>query len=346
MSDFKFNCSSCGQRLSGDERYAGLQITCPSCGQSVVVPTTTAKAVGARTVPPVPGAGPRQTPSPARKTSGLAIASLVCSIGSFIIIPLGFIPGIICGHMARKRIAARPSLQGSGLAKAGLIIGYIALGVNLLVVLALAAFFVFFATRMRQMIPAAGHQHSVMSTQPRGAAPAEGRTTDTGPDGSGWTKELAGVEIPSGPVTGRIQGQPFKMENVTLENGWLKFAQGKDFFANLEMDVVLFEDDSTKLSGRTFIVPKDGFGLNPHIWMKWKEEGGNLPKQRNFMDGYALRLEFGRLSRGKLPGKIYLCVPDKEKSFVAGTFEVQVRPKRSRPKSPKAGSPPQASTRT
>ena len=140
--------------------------------------------------------------------------------------------------------------------------------------------------------------------------------------------KLAGVEIPSSPVTGRIQGQPFNMEKVTLEGSWLKFREGKDFFADREMDVVVFEDDPTKLSGRTFTVPTKEFGSHPHIWMKWKEAGGDVPKQRNFMDRYALRLEFGALSGGKLPGKIYLCVPDKEKSFVAGTFEAQVKQKR------------------
>ena len=41
-----------------------------------------------------------------------------------------------------------------------------------------------------------------------------------------------------------------------------------------------------------------------------------------------MRLEFGKLSGGKLPGKIYLCLPDQEKSFIAGTFEVQVKKKR------------------
>jgi hypothetical protein len=145
--------------------------------------------------------------------------------------------------------------------------------------------------------------------------------------------KLAGVETPSGPVAGRIQGQAFKMEKVTLEEGWLKFREGKDFFADREIDVVLFENDPAKLSGRTFIVPKEESGINPHIWMKWKEEGGNSPKQKSFTDGYALRMEFGQLSEGKLPGKIYVCVPDTEKSFVAGTFEVPIKQtKKKRPK--------------
>ncbi len=327
MSEFKFNCSNCGQHLSGDASYAGLQIVCPTCGKTVVVPTAP-PPLGVTVAPIAPHAAvaARQpAPPPQQKTSGLAIASLVCSVGSLIILPLGFIPGIICGHMAKKKIAATPGLLGSGLAKAGLIVGYVALGLNVLAVIALTAFFLFFAVRMKQAAPYATRSPQTVSrTHPRAAAPAEKETTDTEPDGSGWAMNLAGVEFPSGAVTGRIQGQPFKMEKVTLQGGWLKFSEGKDFFADREMDVVLFENDVIRLSGRTFTVPKKEFGTNPHIWMKWKPEGENAPKQRCFTDRYALRLEFGQLSGGKLPGKIYLCLPDLEKSFVAGSFEVPV----------------------
>lgn len=54
------------------------------------------------------------------KTSGLAIASLVCGV-------LGLnLAAIITGHMARKRIRrSRGALAGGGLALAGLILGYL-----------------------------------------------------------------------------------------------------------------------------------------------------------------------------------------------------------------------------
>jgi hypothetical protein len=320
MSDFKFNCPSCGQHLSGDERYAGLQITCPACRNAVVVPGAPAGSAGVRMVPSAPIAPPPPVPSPQQKTCGLAIASLVCSL-----IPFGFLPGIICGHMASKKIKATPGLQGRGLAKAGLIIGYISLAITVLVAVGLILFVVGVARRVSQISSGAPSQLSIESTPSGVAEPAEAQTTDTAPDGSGWTMKLKGVEIPATPVTGRIHGQPFKMEKVTLENGWLDFRQGSDFFADREIDVVVFENDTAKLSGRTFTVPTKEFGNNPHIWMKWKEGGEATPKQRSFMDRYALRLEFGTLSGGKLPGKIYLCVPDKEKSFVAGTFEAEVK---------------------
>ena len=60
---------------------------------------------------------------PAPPTNGLAIASLVCGVGTFVI-GLSFIPAIICGHIARGQIR-RTGEQGGGLALAGLILGYV-----------------------------------------------------------------------------------------------------------------------------------------------------------------------------------------------------------------------------
>ncbi len=55
------------------------------------------------------------------RTCGLAIASLVLVLA---LGPVGCIPAIICGHLALRRISKEPTLQGHGLALAGLIIGY------------------------------------------------------------------------------------------------------------------------------------------------------------------------------------------------------------------------------
>jgi hypothetical protein len=44
-----------------------------------------------------------------------------------------------------------------------------------------------------------------------------------------------------------------------------------------------------------------------------------------------MRLELGKRKNGRLPGKIYLCIDDKEKCFVAGSFEADAdatRPRR------------------
>ena len=72
-----------------------------------------------------------------QKTSGLAIGSLVLSILSVFIGPFGCVPGIVCGHLARRQITAQPNLGGEGLATAGLVIGYIFLTITVIALLLL-----------------------------------------------------------------------------------------------------------------------------------------------------------------------------------------------------------------
>jgi hypothetical protein len=79
----------------------------------------------------------------ARKTNGLAIASLVVSIASFFVCAglIGFV-GAILGHVARKQIAERGE-DGAGMAKAGIIIGWIATAIGLVLTAVYVVFIVF-----------------------------------------------------------------------------------------------------------------------------------------------------------------------------------------------------------
>jgi len=82
-------------------------------------------------IPPLPGA------SPETKTSALAIWSLVLGILGLMLslVCLAFflaIPAVICGHKALSRIKrSAGALGGHGLAVAGLVTGYIGIGVTL-----------------------------------------------------------------------------------------------------------------------------------------------------------------------------------------------------------------------
>jgi len=78
--------------------------------------------------------------APVATTNGFAIASLVCGIAQFMFGPLATIPAIVFGHMARGQIK-RTGEQGAGLALVGLILGWgaVILGIVLITVgLALA----------------------------------------------------------------------------------------------------------------------------------------------------------------------------------------------------------------
>jgi hypothetical protein len=73
---------------------------------------------------------------PVTKTNSLAVAALVCGIGQIIFGLLTGIPAIILGHMARRRIA-QTGEQGAGMAMAGLVLGYIGVGLAVIVIIVL-----------------------------------------------------------------------------------------------------------------------------------------------------------------------------------------------------------------
>jgi hypothetical protein len=93
-------------------------------------------AAGAYPAPSAPGQYPAPVPQgqypapvPTRGTNGLAVASLVLALTG-----AGNILAIILGHIARSQIR-RTGERGAGMALAGLILGYLALGLAVAVVL-------------------------------------------------------------------------------------------------------------------------------------------------------------------------------------------------------------------
>lgn len=121
----------------GDTAYAGIQINCPTCQKPILIPVPQTPvgepvmAASGPTPPPAPGVRPAPAPastapSPQKQPGGwsrLAIASLLCSV----FLPLGFIPGLICGHMARARMRRNIFLEGDKIANAGLAVSYVML---------------------------------------------------------------------------------------------------------------------------------------------------------------------------------------------------------------------------
>ncbi len=93
------SCPFCSSAISDD--HAAF---CPDCGRQIT----------AATVPPVMQPG---------QTSGKAIASLISGLAFFFLIPA--VAAIVLGHLAKRDIhRSGGRLKGSGLATAGLALGY------------------------------------------------------------------------------------------------------------------------------------------------------------------------------------------------------------------------------
>lgn len=99
-------------------------------------------AYGTPAAPPAYSAAPAYAAYPqGPKTNTLAIVSLVSSlVGVFVIPVIGQIVGIITGHMSLSQIK-RTGENGRGLGLAGVIIGWVTLGLAIIGVIALIAWF-------------------------------------------------------------------------------------------------------------------------------------------------------------------------------------------------------------
>jgi DNA-directed RNA polymerase subunit RPC12/RpoP len=134
--------------------------------------------------------------------------------------------------------------------------------------------------------------------------------------------------IPEAPLAGRIHGQDFIVERAAFQNGSLTFRWGRggnELSAAISFGPVPPEE----LSGKTINVTTNAEKA-ARVTLHWKDENGG--QKAAFDAGYVLRLEFGPLAKDRLRGKIYLCLPDAEKSYLAGAFNADAR--KPKPKSP------------
>jgi len=131
--------------------------------------------------------------------------------------------------------------------------------------------------------------------------------------------------IPATPAKGQIHGLPFVVESSTIENGVFTMRLGKDVTSDREARVLLPGSPWEAPAGKSFKVPGAPGAAAPQIVLAWKEAGQDTPAEQTFTDKYSLLLEFGQEKDGKLPGRIYLSLPDEVKSNIAGTFDADIR---------------------
>jgi hypothetical protein len=91
----------------------------------------------------------------AQPTNTLAIVALILGLSGFIFFITG-IGGIVCGHIALSQVK-RTGQNGRGLAIAGLVSGYVSVGLLLLFIVGYVVFFVLFIGAMAASAGAAAY---------------------------------------------------------------------------------------------------------------------------------------------------------------------------------------------
>jgi len=325
MSELTFPCPLCKQNISCNASVAGEKINCPHCLELILVPPA--------------GLSPTTAASSAsagQKTSGLAIASLVCSLAS-VVTCIGWLPGIICGHIAKARIRRDPALKGSGIATAGLVIGYLFLLFEVS----------YTGVKAWQLASTAkgafAHAKDVMATNPviiaqttpttttATAAETEVVQAEPGPETAttdnpaspanavmnvNWTTDLNKMTTPDQTVSGMLHGNSFQFRRAYFRSGVVRIVStGRSY-----LEVRNLGD---MIDGKSFQVQvKDPPKAIPHLILTWPE--GVLEPTAFLTRGYAMKLEFGPITGGTTTAKIYICLPDNSKSALASTFQVEI----------------------
>ena len=139
-----------------------------------------------------------------------------------------------------------------------------------------------------------------------------------------WTLTLVHAAIPDSPVVGRIHGQDFISERAAYLNfnGILILRHGAHGPVESGALIDFNGASADALAGKTINILADT-NASARVTLRWKDENGAL-NSGHFNSNYALRLEFGALADNQLPGQIYLCTPDAEKSYLMGKFSADI----------------------
>lgn len=125
--------------------------------------------------------------------------------------------------------------------------------------------------------------------------------------------------IPSASVIGTVAGAPF-VPNASIEGDELIFRTVKMGTNDADREIRLklgSSADPHPFENRKLTITQD-MAVGPEVPEVLVE--APTGKLHLYPNGYGLTLELGSRQDGKLPGKIYLCLPGDEKSMLAGVF--------------------------
>lgn len=327
MAEMKFTCPSCGQHITCDEQWGGHQIPCPVCQKPLVVPIS--RPAAAPSAPP-----PRNSlvpEVPTARSPKLALGTTKQEEGAA---PQKNIP--------IRNLAPPPEKKKSILATLLPVLGIV-------IILGAAGYFGWPYFKEWKEKRAGGETADASAAKAPAPAPAPA-TPDgqpaAGVDATGapaappteavlpllppiYNLDVATAKIPEGRANGMLSGTNFVVENARIDPAAtaqvLRLFQGSLPIPDREVLIYLHPKPGEALPGQTFTVAKEtrGTGL-PTVVKRWKTDPRYAPKMQSFNTGYALKLEFAQPTNGAMAGKIYLALPDKEESVVAGIFKIPV----------------------
>lgn len=303
MSEFKFACPVCGQHITADSGSTGSQLECPTCYRKIVVP---------------------QAPTSSDPKFILSAAE---------------------ANKPRPPKPSLPTLDPISREPARTAIPIVVVVILVLLCLLGATAFAFrgkiFGHKKPDAPPTAGVSTGDTNED---TPPATGKSPPVPvvTNDVAWILDLSSNTIPEAPVAGKIRDSfvacnRYSLQPVMLEGKphvGLSFRQNSRGLPDLSVTVYFFGRQAEDLRGKSINIATNDSPA-PRVTIRWKEGKDN--RSQNLADGYALKVEFGDLTGNRLPGKVYLCLPDEAQTRLAGTFSAEIRkPSTPKPRPPKS----------
>ena len=140
------------------------------------------------------------------------------------------------------------------------------------------------------------------------------------------TLDISGVKIPVSKVNGTISGGSFVADKARIDKKTanvyaLTLRQGAGLTPDRAIQVYLHFKGTDGPTNQSFTVsPGANDPAVSQVVKLWKTGAGFAPNDQRFSSNYALKLELGSMDKGLISGKIFLALPDADKTVVAGQF--------------------------
>ena len=139
-----------------------------------------------------------------------------------------------------------------------------------------------------------------------------------------YSLDPATAAIPDSKVNGTISGTNFVAEHVRLDPSGpalvLSAYKGDLKAPDSQVIVYLRLKAGEKPAGHKWSISPDMKSSGVTVAKRWKIDPRYAPKLQNYSTGFALKLELGEIKDGYISGKMFLSLPDTEKTVVAGMF--------------------------
>ena len=290
MSEFTYACPVCGQHIKCESSQAGTVMECPTCFQKITVPQAPATAES-KFILTGTKVGERPMPKVAEATPITAPRPKAFPVGALLLVLL------LCGATAALIILRGRIFPTHGNNNA----------------------------ETNQVVNATGNEPPapvVRTNRPPPPVVIAPPSNDTN-----WMLKLGPVAFPDAPVAGRIHGRDFIAQRTVWQNGTLTFREGRSGPLNFALQINFGNVPAESLSGQSLNIATNAL-MAAHVTMLWQD--GSEIAHEDLQNGYAMRLVFGQVNGNRLPGKIYYCAPDGLKSYIAGTFNAEIRRPRPR----------------